>query len=224
MPRSPSPADVVDQIRRMQEEIRQLRIRSRYWTWMPLSPYLCGGWIDPLEQPTPYRYETGWAPGPDTSQAGFFDTGQALVFTGYIGWDPNGWWATPPITGSLIGGVPDVAYDAATLVQAGRDGFGNTVTGVDAGTRIPWRLSFSQFFELPQYDDSGNLNTATNGARMRVLAQGDSGGITLSFITVSQGGGRFCDAEGFTHEQPVDSSQWSLSGMVLKHEGMIRGA
>lgn len=239
---TPHRRNMIDEVSRLKEEVRLLRIARRSnWTWYSLREYLCAGWIDPYAD-QPYRNTVEDAP----QVLGYFDTGSSIIFTGVAYWDPNGWWATPPVpVGTPTGGDPDVSLDALEIMRPGYDAF-QTFVGhgdEDAGRSIPYRIPDDQllFLNFPVVHTS-DLALAIGGSATRMMwgsimvglfslagadveGFGNTGGTNFALL----GGDRYMpeiapppvDALGFTHYSIPENTGIILHGQSFPYDVSI---
>jgi hypothetical protein len=223
-----------EQIRSLQEQMRRLRTRippRQEWPWYSLRPYLCGGWIDAFSD-NPYR-QFAVADGEDPGdKAGFYDTGQILIFTGTLAWNPEGWWPTPDWEGDtgdpVLQGNPEVYKDGGAIIQS-VDGLGHTPLTVsaddDLGYPLPYVPSEPGAYSLawPTSDSYhfGSAEPWTDGAHLDVTPtyrESDPVGTVFVFYSLVGNGGHVTDPAGFTHHKPpAGAVAYNLAGSIMRY-------
>lgn len=219
-----------DRLYRLEKEVERLKRRHALgWPWYSLESYLCGGWIDPYADNRPF-WSDDFDPddsGTNNTAAGFFDTGQALIFTGTVFWDPEGWWITPPYASPLFDDASDPdfkrSHGALEFVIGNRDGLGNVIspTSVDSGQYMDYRIAGSeQLMQCPAYASSAQWdNGFWTGASMMLVAINDINGLKILIDDpIRVGGGQIVDPDGNTHYLPPVNSWWNLAGNTLMLE------
>jgi hypothetical protein len=240
MPDYAKPGSTDRTIRSHGEQIRRIRTRrpvNADWPWYSLRPYLCGGWLDQYSLNPDRSDDFALAPEDAGDRCGFFDTGQALVFTGLLLWDPSSFWTSPPYVDSgnpLLQGSPEVYRDGIDLVST-RDGFGNSsvVQDWDRGYPLPYEIGTFGFalLRLPAFSSEmsffGSSTSWLNGAWYHAVAERRSSsplGVELgpTAIVGVETNGAAIDPAGFTHVGAPDvDTLYSLDGLVLRYESQL---
>jgi hypothetical protein len=206
-------------------------LSSPSWPWYSLRPYLCGGWVDPFSDNEFRRYAPTGTP---VDYAGFYDTGQALIFTGAIAWQPDDWWSpeTPwnatAAADPLQQGTPPVYKDASQLINI-TDGYGNGIADVtqneDFGFPLPYKHALSGTLEFPLSGDKAftSAKTWTNGRRLDVAPSYRSSsapyGTIFSFIGLDA---PVVDPDGFTHRLPPAADvTYNLTGQIMPYSEQL---
>ena len=222
------------------EQIRRIRTRkpaNAGWPWYSLRPYLCGGWLDPYSSNPDRSDDFDLMPQESGDRCGFFDTGQMLVFTGLLLWDPSSLWTSPPYIDSsnpLRQGSPQIYRDGVELVSV-RDGFGNTsfVNDWDRGYPLPYEMGSFHYalMRLPAFSTEmsffGSLTAWLNGAVYHAAAVPRSTaplGIELAptALVGIETNGAVIDPAGFTHPGAPDvDTLYSLDGLVVPYESAL---
>lgn len=247
--------DFLDQYVRLEDRVRRLELRDYggTWPWYSLKPYLAGGWIDPFAT-NGYRVypdDGTIVPGHPSYReytAGFFDTGQALIFTGAVQWEPVGWfpshevpwsgWNTMDSAVGLDGGNPPTQYDGFPLITFS-DGFLNmgasasyTVDG-DVGFPLPYRPTYmlpnnggatgEHVFigkQLDEVNTNGSIEVQWYPAYTQV--NGDSthpaDGMIIAYPNVRAGAGEFADDNGYTHFGIPEATVLSIEGNIIPYD------
>lgn len=212
-------------------------LSSQAWPWYSLRPYLCGGWVDAFSD-SPYRYDAITAGVNPHDQAGFFDTGQALLFTGGIYWDPESWWAAPlynsaAVANPLLQGHPEVYKDASQIIglcDGLGNGVGSTFANDDLGYPLPYvpaeRGSSSMILHTGSSYHFGTAERWTDGAHLDITPTyrtSGPNGIIWSFNSIVGGSGYgVVDPNGFTHHgAPAGSCFFNLDGCILRYTAAL---
>lgn len=223
--------DFLDRYLGEEEKIRRLRTGDLDggWIWFPLTEYLCGGWADPYNPSSPFRYDP--AHDPMRGSVGFYDTGDLLIFTGTIQWDPEGWWFAPPVNPSApSGGDPNINLDAQRFIEPAVDGLSNglpfsgtVAADQDKGKRLPYRLRFmdaSNMLYPEVVQQGGGVAFFWQFGKAQLAATDDEFGITIG---PTGGSGtlvypRPVDDQGYKHDGIPAGFQLSLNGLILPYD------
>jgi hypothetical protein len=227
--------DFAERYLALEERVRRLSIQAPDdWEWYSLRHHLCAGWIDPYCD-SPYRYDLEDDP---TQTLGYFDTGHSIVFTGVAYWDPEGWWATPPVT--LTGtGNPDLALDVRRFIYGGYNAFAAFVGHghADAGLALPYRTVSDNltFFDFPINHRGGGANQLRGsgtqviwGSLQMETFSGPHGGFPGTNIYCAGGGVTDpdmspppVDVNGFTHYSLPAETMIILQGQSFMYDTAI---
>lgn len=230
-----------EQLRNLQDQVRRLWTKMPKnvdWPWYSLRPYLCGGWLDPYSLNPDRSDDFDMTPQESGDRCGFFDTGQALIFTGLLLWNPSYNWTSPPYIDSgnpLRQGDPEVYRDATALVGRS-DGFGNTtfLQDWDAGYPLPYEIgNFGyQLLCLPAISSDmtffGSSTPWLNGAvyqiavTHRTISFPLGAELVASTLVGIETNGAVIDPDGFTHHGPPDGDTlYSLNGLILRYQSKL---
>lgn len=229
-----------EQLRELQDQVRRLWTKmpkNAPWPWYSLRPYLSGGWYD-LFSSHPYRNVDGVLdPSDVTDKAGFFDTGQALIFSGNIYWDPDSWYASDPydpddVADPLQQGNPPV-YKDSRYILGHFDGLSKGADEVAENNDLGYPLPYG----IPE-QGSGVYTLPLASAKHYTSAEGWLNGAVLSFTPLQETGGFVAgfnwntfhsvvghgtngdvtDPDGFVHEKmPANTSVVSLNGLIIRY-------
>lgn len=234
----PRPGNRDRTVRSHSEQIRRIRTRkpsNARWPWYSLRPYLCGGWLDPYSINSDRSDDFDLTPDESGDRCGFFDTGQMLIFTGLLLWDPSSNWTSPPYVDSgnpARQGNPEVYRDATDVIGAS-DGFGNTtvIQDWDRGYPLPYEIGDFGYalLCLPAISSDmtffGSSTAWTNGAvyqiavTHRTISFPLGAELTASTLVGIETNGTVVDPDGFTHHGPPDvDTLYSLNGLILRYE------
>lgn len=229
-----------EQLRDLQDQVRRLWTkmpRNTPWPWYSLRPYLCGGWYDPFST-HPFRNVDGVLdPAIVGDKAGFFDTGQALIFTGNIYWDPDSWYAVDPydpvkVANPALQGDPQIYKDSLYIIGL-RDGlakgFSDVAEDNDLGCPLPYGIveQGSGIYRLP-LASAKYYTTAVgwlNGVSLTFTPLQETSGVMAGFnwntfnsIDGHGDEGEVVDPDGFVHDHmPAATSVVSLNGLIIRY-------
>lgn len=229
-----------EQLRNLQDQVRRLWTKmpkNADWPWYSLRPYLSGGWMDRFSS-HPFRNLDGVLdPADVTDKAGFFDTGQALIFSGNIYWDPDSWYSVDPYDPGDVAdpakqGDPPIYKDSQYILGI-VDGLGKGISEVaednDLGLPLPYQIpeQGSGVYTLPLSSDK-HFATAVgwlNGAVLSFTPLQETGGFVHGFnwnvfhSLVGHGtNGDVTDPDGFVHDKmPAATSVVSLNGLIIRY-------
>lgn len=220
--------DFLDVYARLDDRVR--RLEGRGWDFYDLGQFLCGGWSDVLSENDGGEFQF--------KHSGFWDTGDHLVFNGWIALDGASLTADLP---SLPGGVdtdygpiPAITEAAYPTYQDGiwvcnvTDAWARTDTTADLGKTIPFDLRTDDLAEgsgifpftgLRMTADTTNNPFWVKNATVNLMVAGGPGfsGFRLGNQDASgvvKGGVPINDAAGYTHANIPFMSYWTLTGMI----------
>lgn len=235
------PFDIVDEIISINRQLRDLRMKHARGLadWYSLGPFFCGGWQDPYCTGGPTNpgasrpwWDSDFSPDDmltGNTNAGYWDFGNFLLFTGTIRWAPEEWWVTPPYptvsndTASAGHDYYKRSHDGYDLCAQGRDGLGNGGLGpalqspTDAGTYLPYHMAgnlqliTASSLQTTDYENPGYWT----GATTTWIVLNESAGLGIYHQQTRVGGGIPLDPDGNSHYGVPETSWWSLAGNVI---------
>jgi len=202
--------DFLDRYAALEEKVRRLQMSG--WDYYAIEPFLAGGWtaIGAAEAALP---------------TGFWDTGSALIFAGWLNYE------SVDLLGSLPGdpdatvpdGDPPTFYDAQ-YIAGPLNAFGDDSTPGDNGLALPFNPKYQDYAGYSTHSSlriiAENVNNDfwVSGSEALVRVESAFNGLSLWVSEVLKGGVPLCDDTGVTHNLIPDDSYWILSG-VLPHGG-----
>lgn len=198
--------DFLDRYATLEEKVR--RLQNREWDYYPLEPSLAGGW-------------TAIGGAEDALPTGYWDTGTALIFQGWLNYESaNLLGALPSDPDPLVpDGDPPAQYDAE-YITGPNNAFGDDSTPADNGTAIPFNPRSEDFTGAATHSalriiaENTNNSFWVRGSEAMLRVEAVFNGFRLYIPEVLKGGVPLCDDTGVTHNLAPDSSYWVISGVV----------